>query len=104
MSAVGMCTSAASRREPLGSLRARCETNGSGRDCRILNLTPGSAFVESFVPVVSGSQVKLHFWLPNGKKVSAAGVVRRHEFRVGFDVDFTEMTPQDYDHLTNVAG
>ncbi|MGA9773362.1 MAG: hypothetical protein WBV94_30305 [Blastocatellia bacterium] len=98
MSAVGVCTSS----EYTGVLRARCEANGNGRDCRVLNLNSRRAFVESFVPPVTGSQVMLHFRLPNGHQVSTTGVVSRHQFTVGFDVDFTEMSAIDFDQINSL--
>jgi hypothetical protein len=101
MSAVGACTSAESRGEPRNGLRARCEVNGSGRDCRILNLTPRDAFVESFVPAVTGSRVTLRFNLPNGHHVCTTGVVRNHEFKVGFGVDLTGISERDVDQIGN---
>jgi hypothetical protein len=102
MSAVGVCTSSNSRSEYTGVLRARCETNGNGRDCRVLNLTSRGAFVESFVPPVTGSQVMLHFRLPNGHQVCASGVVSHHQFTVGFDVNFTELSAPDREQINNL--
>jgi hypothetical protein len=99
MSAVGVCASSSSRTKYEGFLRARCETSGNGRDCRVLNLTSRKAFVESFVPPVTGSQVMLHFSLPNGHQVSASGVVSNHQFAVGFDVDFTELSARDREQI-----
>ena len=99
MSAVGVCASSNSRAEYTDALRARCETNGNGRDCRVLNLTSSRAFVESFVPPVTGSQVVLHFRLPNGHQICATGVVSRHKFMDGFDVDFTEMSALDREQI-----
>ena len=102
MSAVGVCASSNSRTEYTGALRARCETNGNGRDCRVLNLTSGRAFVESFVPPVTGSQVVLHFRLPNGHQICTIGVVSHHQFTVGFDVDFTEMSALDREQINGL--
>jgi hypothetical protein len=93
MSAVGACTSAGAPAK--GNLRARCEVNGVGRDCRILSLTPKKVFVESFVPPLTGSQVMLRFDLPNGHQVCTAGVVSSHQFKVGFGVDFTKISEKD---------
>lgn len=104
MSAVGICASSTSRAEYQGVLRARCEANGNGRDCRVLNLTARRAFVESFVPAVSGSQVTLHFSLPNGHQVLASGIVSRHQFTVGFDVDFTEISAYDREQIDRLLG
>ena len=102
MSAVGVCASSNSRAEYTGGLRARCETNGNGRDCRVFNLTSRRAFVESFVPPVTGSQVILHFRLPNGHQVCTNGVVSHHKFMVGFDVDFTEMSALDREQINGL--
>lgn len=102
MSAVGVCASSTSRAESTGVLRARCEMNGSARDCRVLNLNSRRAFVESFVPPVTGSQVILHFRLPNGHQVRATGVVSNHQFTVGFDVDFTEMSALDREQINGL--
>jgi hypothetical protein len=75
-----------------------------GRDCRILNLSPRRAFVESFVPATRGSKVWLQFRLPNGHLVCTTGVVSDHEFKVGFGVDFTEMSSVDHDQINNFLG
>jgi hypothetical protein len=99
MSAVGACASSNDRAEFEGFLRARCEVNGSGRDCRLLDITPRRAFVESFIPAITGSEVKLHFRLPNGHHVCTTGVVTHHQFTHGFDVDFTEISSGDREQI-----
>lgn len=104
MTAVGMCASTGKRLDSESILRARCEVDGMGRDCRILNLTPRRAFVESFVPAVTGSKVSLQFRLPNGHLVCTKGVVSDHQFKVGFGVDFTSLSAADADHLFNFVG
>ena len=104
MSAAGVCTSSNNRIESEGFLRARCEVNGSGRDCRLLTINSRKAFVESFVPAITGSEVKLHFQLPNGHRVCTTGVVTHHSFRSGFDVDFTEMSSHDREQINNLLG
>lgn len=102
MSAAGVCASSNNRVEFTGFLRARCEVNGSGRDCRLLDITSRRAFVESFVPAVTGSEVTLHFRLPNGYHVRTTGVVTRHQFTHGFDVDFTQLTSHDREQINNL--
>ena len=102
MSAVGACASAKDRIELRNFLRARCELNGSGRDCRIINLTTQRVFVESFVPPVTGSKVSLHFRLPNGHQVCAAGVVTDHKFQEGFSVDFVDLAQRDSDQINSL--
>lgn len=99
MSAVGMCTSIDSK----GFLRARCESEGLARDCRMTDIDANGAFIECFVPPVSGSPVKLRFDLPNGRSVKADGVVARHEFKVGFHVAFTALSPRDRRELEVLA-
>jgi hypothetical protein len=103
MSAVGMCASVG-RGEGSSPLRVRCEINGAGRDCRILDLNSRSAFVESFVPATTGSAVKLRFNLPNGYQVCASGVVSYHQFRVGFGVDLTGLSPDDFEQINSLVG
>ena len=102
MSAVGACASASNRVELRNFLRARCEQNGSSRDCRIINLSTRTVFVESFVPPVTGSVVSLYFRLPNGYQVSANGVVSDHRFREGFSVDFIDLPQVDCDQINNL--
>src|SRR5215216_2909878 len=104
MSAAGMCASTGRKAETSIFLRARCEVDGMGRDCRILNLTPRRAFVESFVPAITGSRVSLQFRLPNGHTVCTTGIVSDHEFKVGFGVDFVELTPVDHDQIFGIVG
>jgi hypothetical protein len=104
MSAVGVCASSNNRAESDGFLRARCEINGSGRDCRLLNIDARRAFVESFVPAVTGSEVTLHFRLPNGHQVCTAGIVTHHRFKFGFDVDFTELSAFDREQINSLVG
>lgn len=99
MSAVGACAIAGDRVQLQDFLRARCETADSARDCRILNLSHRRAFVESFVPVVTGSTVKLRFRLPNGHQVCATGLVSDHRFQKGFDVDFLDLSPNDREQI-----
>lgn len=103
MSAVGACASSNNRVDSKNFLRGRCEVNGSGRDCRLLNVSARNAFVESFVPAVTGSEVTLHFQLPNGHKVCTTGVVTHHRFKFGFDVDFTEMSSHDREQINSLV-
>lgn len=103
MSAVGTCASVGNRAELQNFLRARCETNGSGRDCRIVNLTTRRVFVESFIPALTGSKVTLRFRLPNGYQVCTTGVVSDHRFQVGFSVDFVDLSPYDRDQIKSLV-
>lgn len=104
MSAAGVCPSSDNERAMQRFLRARCQVNGSGRDCRILSLTPRGAFIESFVPAVTGSDVSLQFRLPNGHHVSARGVVSYHKFAEGFGVDFHRLSSDDLEQINSVVG
>ncbi|MEK6322322.1 MAG: hypothetical protein AABN33_11620 [Acidobacteriota bacterium] len=99
MSAVGARASASDRAQLQNLLRARCEVNGNGRDCRILNLTAQRVFVDSFVPALTGTSVTLRFRLPNGHQVCTTGVVSDHKFQVGFSVDFVGLSIQDRDQI-----
>ena len=94
----------AKNRGPEASVRGRCEVNGTGRDCRILNLSEEGVFVESFVPAPTGSKVLLKFELPNGHAVTANGVVSRHEFKSGFEVVFTGISSADRKQINNRLG
>jgi len=102
MSAGGACASAKDGIELRNFLRARCELNGSSRDCRIINLTTQRVFVESFVPPVTGSRVSLQFRLPNGHQVCASGVVTDHSFQEGFSVDFIDLGQRDRDQINSL--
>ena len=102
MSAVGACASAGKRVELRNFLRARCEQNGSGRDCRIVNLSTQRVFIESFVPPVTGSKVSLYFRLPNGHQINADGVVTGHKFQEGFSVDFIDLAQLDRDQINSL--
>ena len=104
MSSVGVCTSSSKREVYKGALRARCEVKGSGRDCRMFNLTPRRAFIESFIPHVAGTHVLLRFNLPNGHQVSATGIVSNHNFAEGFDVDFTDLSAADREQIMSLIG
>jgi hypothetical protein len=77
--------------------------NGSGRDCRIVNLTANGVFVESYVPAVTGSRVTMSFRLPNGHQVRTPGVVSDHTFQLGFSVKFVELSAHDRDHINSIA-
>jgi hypothetical protein len=103
MSAVG-CAPAGDRTEILNFLRARCEMNGNGRDCRIVNLTAEGVFVESYVPVVTGSRVTMRFRLPNGHQICTNGVVSDHRFQTGFSVEFVDLSEHDCDQINGLAG
>lgn len=104
MSAVGACARMGDRSESQNWLRARCEMNGNGRDCRILNLTADGVFVESYVPEVTGSKVMMTFRLPNGHKVCTPGVVSDHRFQQGFNVEFVDLSTQDRDQIVGIVG
>ena len=104
MTAVGACKSWGRTEDTKSFLRARCEFDGYGRDCRVAELDPRGLFVESFVPATTGSEVTLHFRLPNGHQVCTAGVVSRHQFSVGFGVDFTGLSSRDRDQIARFVG
>jgi len=104
MSAVGVCAAAGDRTGIRNFLRARCEMNGNGRDCRILNLTSQGVFVESYVPEMTGSKITLHFRLPNGHQVCTPGIVTDHRFKVGFAVEFVDISPHDRDQIGSLVG
>lgn len=104
MSAVGVCKSTNNVTESQQFLRARCEVNGKGRDCRILEINSRKVFIESFVPATTGSKVTLHFRLPNGHQICTDGIVSHHQFKVGFGVDFTDLSARDRNAITNIVG
>ena len=104
MTAMGVCASSGRQAVYKGELRARCEAQGSGRDCRLFNLTPRRAFIESFIPHVTGTQVLLRFNLPNGHQVCTTGVVSNHNFAEGFDVDFTGISAADREQIIKLIG
>ena len=104
MTAIGVCASSGRQAVYEGALRARCEAQGSSRDCRLFNLTPRRVFIESFIPHVAGTHVLLRFSLPNGHQVCTAGVVSNHHFTEGFNVDFTEMSAADREQIVNLIG
>ena len=88
---------------PKHLLRVKCETTGGGRECRIMDLSETGAFIESFVPLVTGSEVTLQFQLPNGHMVCAAGVVKYHQFKIGFGLEFTELSASDRNQITGFS-
>jgi hypothetical protein len=96
------CAPAGDRTGFQNFLRARCEINGNGRDCRILNLTTRRVFVDSFVPALTGTNVTLRFRLPNGHEVCTAGIVSDHRFQVGFSVDFVDLSARDRDQINHL--
>ena len=97
------CAPAGDRTELRNFLRARCEMNGNGRDCRIVNLTAEGVFVESYVPAVRVSRITLRFRLPNGHQVCTPGVVSDHRFQVGFSVEFVDLSPHDRDQIIGIV-
>lgn len=104
MSAVGMCKSVDLKGNSQNLLRGHCEVNGHVRDCRIFDLKASGAFVESFVPAVTGTKVILRFNLPNDYQVCTGGIVRYHEFTVGFGVDFVDIPESDVEQIINLYG
>ncbi len=104
MSAVGVCKTIDHGAETRSLLHAHCEVEGKGRDCRILDLNPRGAFIESFVPTITGTRVTLRFRLPNGHQVCTGGVVRFHQFKVGFGVDFNDISTSDRDQINSLVG
>lgn len=89
--------------EPDRLLRVKCESDGAGRLCRILDLNQRGAFIESFVPLTAGSRVNLNFNLPNGYPVSVEGLVDYHQFKVGFGVEFVGLSNRDRDQIASFA-
>lgn len=92
---------------PAGSkalLRVRCETGDGGRDCQMLDLNSSGAFIECFVPPLTGSKVNLRFRLPSGHTVCAGGVVKYHQFKIGFGLEFTGLSSTDRDQIASFLG
>jgi hypothetical protein len=92
---------------PAGSkalLRVRCETDDGGRDCQMLDLNSSGAFVECFVPPITGSKVNLRFRLPGGHTVNAGAVVKYHQFKLGFGLEFTTLSSTDRDQIASFLG
>ncbi|MFL6215036.1 MAG: hypothetical protein ACJ74J_14220 [Blastocatellia bacterium] len=104
MAAIGVCASSGKQTVYKGELRARCETQSGGRDCRMFNLTPHRAFIESFIPHVTGTRVRLRFNLPNGHQVCTGGVVSHYNFSEGFDVDFIDLSSADREQIAGLIG
>ena len=104
MRAVGVCVSSDKQATYKGELRARCEVSDGGRDCRMFNLTPRRAFIESFIPHVAGTRVQLSFNLPNGHQIRTEGIVSRHHFAEGFDVDFVGLAAADHEQIARLVG
>jgi hypothetical protein len=84
-------------------LRARCNVNGMKRDCRVSDIKEGGLFVESFIPAITGSNVSLSFHLPNGHCINTTGVVTKHQFKIGFNVDFVQLSPTDREQINGFA-
>jgi hypothetical protein len=91
-------------KELMPLLRVRCETKAGTRDCRILDLNSKGAFVESFVPPITGSTVSLNFLLPGGETVSASGVVKYHQIKLGFGLEFTDLSTRDRERIRRFTG
>ena len=70
----------------------------------MLDLNSGGAFVECFVPPVKGSKVNLRFRLPGGHTVCADGIVSYHQFKLGFGLEFTDLSTSDRDQITHFLG
>jgi len=91
-------SAAARAKKPLGTkqfLRVRCETNNGGRECRVMDMNSKGAFIESFVPPITGSTVNLRFRLPDGQTIRTNGIVNYHQFKVGFGLEFTDLSSSD---------
>jgi hypothetical protein len=104
MSAVGVRALVDKNTDIRPALLVRCDVNGSARKCRILELDSNQAFIESFVPAVTGSIVTLQFNLPNGYEINAKGTVSDHQFTVGFKVDFNYLPSSDREQIEEFLG
>lgn len=104
MSAVGVRALVDKNIDNRVALLAHCDVNGSARKCRILELDSRQAFIESFVPAITGSNVTLQFNLPNGYLIKARGTVSYHQFTVGFKVDFNNLPSSDCEQIEEFVG
>lgn len=104
MSAVGVRALVDKNTDVRSALLARCDVNGSARKCRILELDSNQVFIESFVPAITGSIVTLEFNLPNGHEIKAKGTVSKHQFTVGFKVDFNHLPSSDREQIEEFLG
>jgi hypothetical protein len=101
MSAIGVLKAVERMAHEKDFLRAQCEVNGMSRDCRVTNINESGLFVESFVPAVAYSKVNLSFNLPNGHQILTSGIVTKHQFKSGFDVDFENLSVTDREQINN---
>lgn len=104
MSAVGVRALVEKNTDAQAALLARCDVDGIARKCRILDLDSRQAFIESFVPAITGSNVTLQFHLPNGHQIKARGTVSQHQFTVGFKVDFNHLSSSDREQIEEFVG
>jgi hypothetical protein len=102
MSAIGVLKAVERVAHEQSFLRARCEVNGMSRDCRVTNVNENGLFVESFVPAVAYSKVNLSFNLPNGHQILTSGIVTKHQFKSGFDVDFVNLSATDKEQINSL--
>lgn len=83
-------------------LEVKYEGAGVRAETRISDISTTGVFIDAMSPLPVGSDINLNFTLPNGHKVEAQGKVMQSQPRIGMGVEFTEIKPEDRDHIRDI--
>jgi uncharacterized protein (TIGR02266 family) len=83
-------------------LEVKYEGAGMRANTRISDISATGVFIDSMTPLPVGSHLKLSFTLPNGHRIEAEGLVTQCQPRIGMGVEFTEIKPEDRDHIREI--
>lgn len=84
-------------------LEVKYEGAGVRAETRISDISTSGVFIDAMSPLPVGSDINLTFTLPNGHKVEALGKVMQSQPRIGMGVEFTEIKPEDRDHIRDIV-
>lgn len=85
------------------------EWNGETRSCLTTTLGEGGLYAQTLIPPPLGAQIKVHFELPDGHKISVTSEVRHSlqntygSLPSGFGVQFLDLSESDRQRIISVV-
>jgi uncharacterized protein (TIGR02266 family) len=71
------------------------EGGGVRAQTRVSDISLTGVFIDALSPLPEGSNIKLSFTLPGGRRVTTEGVVVHRQPAIGMGVAFTGLDPED---------
>ena len=71
------------------------EGAGTRAQTRISDISANGVFIETLSPLPDGSNIRLAFTPPGGRRIEVEGIVTQSQPGIGMGVAFTRIKPED---------